>query len=126
MLNICDRIEPDGVIVQFGGQTPLNLARALSNAGVPIIGTSVDTIEDAEDREKFENLLHRLGLKQPASGIARNMAQARVEAAQDRLSRRWCGRVSCSAAGRWKSATTTRNSSASWPRRSSSPKGSRC
>ena len=46
-------MQPDGVIVQFGGQTPLNLARALSNAGVPIIGTSVDTIEDAEDREKF-------------------------------------------------------------------------
>ncbi len=81
VLNICDRVEPDGVIVQFGGQTPLNLARALSNAGVPIIGTSVDTIEDAEDREKFKNILHRLGLKQPASGIARNMSQARVEVA---------------------------------------------
>jgi carbamoyl-phosphate synthase large subunit len=82
VLNICDRIEPDGVIVQFGGQTPLNLARALSNAGVPIIGTSVDTIEDAEDREKFKNILHRLGLKQPASGIARNMAQARNQVTQ--------------------------------------------
>ncbi len=81
VLNICDRVEPDGVIVQFGGQTPLNLARALSNAGVPIIGTSVDTIEDAEDREKFKNILHRLGLKQPASGIARNMSQARTEVA---------------------------------------------
>ncbi len=77
VLNICDRIDPDGVIVQFGGQTPLNLARALSNAGVPIIGTSVDTIEDAEDREKFANVLRRLGLKQPANGIARTMAQAR-------------------------------------------------
>ena len=53
VLNICDRVQPDGVIVQFGGQTPLNLARALATAGVPIIGTSVDTIEDAEDREKF-------------------------------------------------------------------------
>ena len=82
VLNICDRVQPDGVIVQFGGQTPLNLARALSNAGVPIIGTSVDTIEDAEDREKFKNLLDRLGLKQPASGIARNMAQARAEVAR--------------------------------------------
>ena len=82
VLNICDRVEPDGVIVQFGGQTPLNLARALSNAGVPIIGTSVDTIEDAEDREKFRNILHRLGLKQPASGIARNMSQARTEVAK--------------------------------------------
>ena len=77
VLNICDRIQPDGVIVQFGGQTPLNLARALANAGVPIIGTSVDTIEDAEDREKFKDLLQRAGLKQPANGIARTMAQAR-------------------------------------------------
>ncbi|MBN2476031.1 MAG: carbamoyl-phosphate synthase large subunit [Pirellulales bacterium] len=82
VLNICDRINPDGVIVQFGGQTPLNLARALSNAGVPIIGTSVDTIEDAEDREKFKALLHRLELKQPANAIARNMAQARNEVAK--------------------------------------------
>jgi len=82
VLNICDRVQPDGVIVQFGGQTPLNLARALSNAGVPIIGTSVDTIEDAEDREKFANLLRRLGLKQPANGIARNIAQARIEVAK--------------------------------------------
>jgi carbamoyl-phosphate synthase large subunit len=82
VLNICDRVQPDGVIVQFGGQTPLNLARALANAGVPIIGTSVDTIEDAEDREKFKNLLDRLGLRQPASGIARNMAQARAEVAR--------------------------------------------
>ncbi len=80
VLNICDRIQPDGVIVQFGGQTPLNLARALSTAGVPIIGTSVDTIEEAEDREKFQKLLHQLGLKQPANAIARNMSQARTEA----------------------------------------------
>ncbi len=82
VLNICDRMEPDGVIVQFGGQTPLNLARALASAGVPIIGTSVDTIEDAEDREKFQQLLHRLDLKQPANGIARTMSQARAEAAK--------------------------------------------
>ena len=94
------------MIVQFGGQTPLNLARALANAGVPIIGTSVDTIEDAEDREKFEHVLDRLGLKQPANGIARTMAQARGGGGQDRLSRRWCGRASCSAAGPWRSATT--------------------
>ncbi len=80
VLNICDRVQPDGVIVQFGGQTPLNLARALSSAGVPIIGTSVDTIEAAEDREKFQKLLHTLGLKQPANAIARTMAQARTEA----------------------------------------------
>lgn len=82
VLNICDRVQPDGVIVQFGGQTPLNLARALSAAGVPIIGTSVDTIEAAEDREKFQKLLNVLDLKQPANGIALNMNQARAEAAK--------------------------------------------
>ena len=80
VLNIFDRVQPDGVIVQFGGQTPLNLSRALQMAGVPIIGTSVDTIEEAEDREKFQQLLHRLGLKQPANGIARTMIEARSEA----------------------------------------------
>jgi carbamoyl-phosphate synthase large subunit len=82
VLNICDRIEPDGVIVQFGGQTPLNLARALATAGVPIIGTSVDTIDSAEDREQFQQILYRLNLKQPANGIARTMDQARAEAAK--------------------------------------------
>jgi len=76
VLNIFDRVQPDGVIVQFGGQTPLNLARALDTAGVPIIGTSVDTIEAAEDREKFKKLLTELGLRQPANGIAMNLNQA--------------------------------------------------
>ena len=80
VLNIFDRVQPDGVIVQYGGQTPLNLARALANEGVPIIGTSVDTIEAAEDREKFQTLLRRLGLRQPANGIARTMDEARAEA----------------------------------------------
>lgn len=80
VLNICDRVQPDGVIVQFGGQTPLNLARALETAGVNIIGTSVDTIEAAEDREKFQRILDKLKLKQPANGIARTMEQAREEA----------------------------------------------
>ena len=80
VLNICDRVDPDGVIVQFGGQTPLNLARALQDAGVPIIGTSVDAIEAAEDREKFAKLLKKLGLRQPPNGIARTMDEARREA----------------------------------------------
>jgi carbamoyl-phosphate synthase large subunit len=82
VLNIFDRVQPDGVIVQFGGQTPLNLARALDTAGVPIIGTSVDTIEAAEDREKFAALLRAVGLKQPANGIALNMNQALDEVAK--------------------------------------------
>ncbi|GIW99005.1 MAG: hypothetical protein KatS3mg111_2338 [Pirellulaceae bacterium] len=82
VLNIFDRVQPDGVIVQFGGQTPLNLARGLATAGVPIIGTSVDTIEAAEDREKFQQLLKDLGLAQPANAIARNMDEARLAAKQ--------------------------------------------
>jgi len=82
VLNICDRVQPDGVIVQFGGQTPLNLARGLASAGVPIIGTSVDTIDAAEDREQFQQLLNRVNLKQPANAIARNMSQARTEVAK--------------------------------------------
>ncbi|QDV82240.1 carbamoyl-phosphate synthase large subunit [Planctomycetes bacterium TBK1r] len=79
VLNICDATQPDGVIVQFGGQTPLNLARGLQEAGVPIIGTSVDTIEAAEDRERFQQLINDLQLRQPPSGIARNMEEARRE-----------------------------------------------
>ena len=72
VLNICDRVQPDGVIVQFGGQTPLNLARALDTPGVPIIGTSVDTIEVAEDREKFKSVLERLELaSRPTASPAR-------------------------------------------------------
>ncbi len=82
VLNICDRIHPDGIIVQFGGQTPLNLARALTDAGAPIIGTSVDTIETAENRESFQRILNRLGLKQPPNGIARNIDEARAEVAK--------------------------------------------
>jgi carbamoyl-phosphate synthase large subunit len=78
VLNICDRVQPDGIIVQFGGQTPLNLARALADAGAPIIGTSVAAIEAAEDREKFAAMINRLGLRQPPNGIARTMDEARA------------------------------------------------
>jgi carbamoyl-phosphate synthase large subunit len=76
VLNICDRMQPKGLIVQFGGQTPLNLAKALETAGAPIIGTSVDSIDIAEDRERFQELVERLGLKQPANGIALDLQQA--------------------------------------------------
>jgi carbamoyl-phosphate synthase large subunit len=79
VLNICDEVQPDGVIVQFGGQTPLNLARGLKDAGVPIIGTSVETIEAAEDREQFQQMIEGLGLRQPPAGIARNLTEARSE-----------------------------------------------
>ena len=65
-----------GVIVQFGGQTPLKLAQALEDANIPILGTSPDAIDLAEDRERFQELLHKLDLKQPANGIARSIAEA--------------------------------------------------
>jgi carbamoyl-phosphate synthase large subunit len=66
----------EGVIVQFGGQTPLKLARALETAGIPILGTQPDAIDLAEDRERFQALVERLGLKQPAGGIARSREEA--------------------------------------------------
>src|SRR5207253_5288858 len=65
-----------GVIVQFGGQTPLKLAQELEHAGIPILGTSPDAIDLAEDRERFAALVERLGLKQPANGIARSRDEA--------------------------------------------------
>ncbi|MEY1556561.1 carbamoyl-phosphate synthase large subunit [Yoonia sp. R2331] len=71
-----------GVIVQFGGQTPLKLANALEEAGIPILGTSPDAIDLAEDRERFQDLVNRLGLKQPVNGIASTDAQA-LEIASD-------------------------------------------
>jgi carbamoyl-phosphate synthase large subunit len=68
--------KPEGVIVQYGGQTPLKLALDLERAGVPIIGTSPDSIDVAEDRERFQKLLHQLGLRQPPNRTARTEAQA--------------------------------------------------
>ena len=71
-----------GVIVQFGGQTPLKLAQALEDAGVPILGTSPDAIDLAEDRERFQGLLNDIGLKQPVNAIARSAEEAKVAAHQ--------------------------------------------
>lgn len=71
-----------GVIVQFGGQTPLKLAHALEKAGIPILGTSPDAIDLAEDRERFADLVEQLGLKQPANGIARSRDEAIAVAAR--------------------------------------------
>jgi len=68
--------KPKGVIVQYGGQTPLKLARDLEAAGAPIIGTSPDAIDLAEDRERFQELLNKLNLKQPPNGTARSIEQA--------------------------------------------------
>ncbi len=76
VLNITAQERPDGVIVQFGGQTPLKLALALERAGVPIIGTPPDSIDLAEDRERFKELLERLKLRQPRNGVARSTEEA--------------------------------------------------
>ena len=92
-LNILERLNGGGIeiegraggvlgcIVQFGGQTPLNLAHGLARAGVPLIGTGLDSIDAAEDRDRFKDILNELGLKQPESGIAYSMEEARVIAA---------------------------------------------
>ncbi len=76
VLSIVEVEKPVGVIVQFGGQTPLKLAVALEKAGVPIIGTSPDAIDRAEDRERFQEMIHRLDLKQPENGTARSFEEA--------------------------------------------------
>jgi carbamoyl-phosphate synthase large subunit len=83
VLNIVDVEKPEGVIVQFGGQTPLKLAVALEKAGVPIIGTSPDSIDRAEDRERFQVMLHKLELRQPENGTARSFEEA--EKVADRI-----------------------------------------
>ena len=76
VLEIIDLEKPEGVIVQFGGQTPLKLARALELAGVPIIGTTPDQIDRAEDRERFQHMISKLGLKQPDNTTVRSVDEA--------------------------------------------------
>ena len=81
VLEIVDKEKPEGVIVQYGGQTPLKLALGLEKEGVPIIGTTPDMIDAAEDRERFQQLLHSLGLRQPPNATARTEAEALEKAA---------------------------------------------
>ncbi|WP_297849442.1 carbamoyl-phosphate synthase large subunit [uncultured Desulfovibrio sp.] len=76
VMNIVEKEKPEGVIIQFGGQTPLNLAVPLMRAGVPILGTSPDAIDRAEDRERFQALIQKLGLLQPPNGTAMDLEQA--------------------------------------------------
>jgi carbamoyl-phosphate synthase large subunit len=77
VLDIAEREKPDGVVVQFGGQTPLNLAVPLQKSGVPIIGTTPESIDIAEDRDKFKSLLKKLNLTQPENGIAISFQEAK-------------------------------------------------
>jgi len=80
VLAVVEIEKPEGVIVQFGGQTPLKLAVALEQAGVPILGTSPDAIDRAEDRERFDDLLEALNLQRPAGGVARSAGEAETVA----------------------------------------------
>ena len=82
VMNIVDVEKPDGVIVQFGGQTPLNLAMRLQKAGVKVIGTSPDSIDLAEDRKRFGALLEELGIPQPENGMAASVDEARAVASR--------------------------------------------
>ena len=76
VLSIYEKEKPEGVIVQFGGQTPLNLSRELAEAGVKILGTSPETIDIAEDRDHFRHIIEKLGIPQPTSGMAANLEEA--------------------------------------------------
>jgi carbamoyl-phosphate synthase large subunit len=82
VLSIVDREQPDGVIVQFGGQTPLRLSVGLAKAGVKLLGTSADAIDRAEDRERFGEVVRKLGLRAPKWGVARSVDEARAVAAE--------------------------------------------
>jgi carbamoyl-phosphate synthase large subunit len=83
VLNIWERLSPIGVVVQLGGQTPLNIARGLQEAGVKVLGTSVESIDRAEDRDQFAEMLRKLGLRQAENGMASSIAEA--EAVADRI-----------------------------------------
>jgi len=80
VLSIYEQEQPEGVIVQFGGQTPLNIARDLSAAGVRILGTSVDAIDLAEDRDRFRRMMEQMGIPMPESGMASSLTEARAVA----------------------------------------------
>jgi len=76
VLNVVERLQPEGVVVQLGGQTPLNIARGLQEAGVRVLGTTVESIDLAEDRDRFAGVLRRLGLRQAENGMASSVAEA--------------------------------------------------
>jgi len=78
VLSIYEKEKPEGVIVQFGGQTPLNLANELAEAGVKILGTTPETIDLAEDRDRFRKVMDRLGIPQPESGMAHDLEEAKA------------------------------------------------
>ena len=101
VLNICDTEKPDGVIVQFGGQTPLTLALPLKRAGVPIIGTDPDEHRSRGGSQAFGKLLDDLKIPSPANGSATNVEERVRRGAAASAIRCWCGRATCWADARW-------------------------
>ena len=109
--------QPLGVVVQLGGQTPLRLARALEREGVPILGTSPEAIDLAEDRGRFEAITRELGVPQPPSGMAFSVEEAVAVAARVGYPVLVRPIATCWAAGPWRSSTTTPRSGATSPAR---------
>ena len=111
VLTIIEKEQEDGellgVIVQFGGQTPLKLANDLEAAGIPILGTSPDAIDLAEDRDRFKALLDELGLKQPPNGIARTAKKPRRLRKKSAIQSSFAP-LMCWVAAAWKSCATRR------------------
>ena len=101
VLNICDTEKPDGVIVQFGGQTPLNLALPLKRLGVPIIGTDPADIDLAEDRKLFGKLLDDLGIPCAAQRHGHQRGRGLRRRAAASAIRCWCAPATCSAGAPW-------------------------
>ncbi len=108
VLAVCEQEQPEGVIVQFGGQTPLKLARTLEEAGVPLLGTPVDAIDLAEDRGRFGALLRAARGRAPALRHRALGRGGRGDRRTRSASRCWSGPPTCSAAGRWRSVTRPR------------------
>ena len=105
-----------GVIVQFGGQTPLKLAGKLHEAGVPILGTTPDAIDLAEDRDRFSKLIRKLKLRQPENGIATLRCRGQEDRQEDRLSRSSSAPPMCWVAAPWKSCAMMPSCNATSPR----------
>ena len=126
VLEIVDKEKPFGVIVQYGGQTPLKLARDLEANGVPIIGTSPDSIDIAEDRERFQQLLREARPAPAAEPHRAHRGRSAAPAPTRSAIRWWCVRATCSAAARWRSSMTRATWSATCARRSRSATTRRC
>ena len=109
VLAVCEREQPEGVVIQFGGQTPLKLARALEQEGYKVLGTSFDAIDVAEDRERFGRLLSSLGIACPAWGMAADPGRGGPHRRDGSATRCWRVPRTCSADARCASATSRRS-----------------